>query len=92
MNMKENKRLHYLDMAKGIGIFLVALGHMEDIATGTRVWISSFHMPLFFVISGILMAVKNEPSKDLGIAVKKRINGIIVPYLWFSLSYFVIYI
>lgn len=77
-------------MAKGIGIFFVVLGHMEDIATGTRVWISSFHMPLFFIVSGILMAVKNEPESDLAESVKKRFRGIIIPYLWFSLSYFII--
>ncbi len=88
--MSQTKRLEYLDMAKGIGIFFVALGHMEDIATGTRVWISSFHMPLFFIISGILMAVKDEPSKDLKETVTKKFRGIIIPYLWFSLSYFVI--
>ena len=88
--MNTSKRLDHLDMAKGIGIFFVALGHMEDIATGTRVWISSFHMPLFFIISGILMAVKDESSKDMREAVKKRFRGIIIPYLWFSLSYFII--
>ncbi len=88
--MDRKKRLDYLDMAKGIGIFFVALGHMEDIATGTRVWISSFHMPLFFLISGILMAVKDDPAKDFREAVSKRFRGIIIPYLWFSLSYFII--
>ena len=77
-------------MAKGMGIFFVVLGHMEDIATGTRVWISSFHMPLFFIISGILMAVKDEPEADLMVSVNKRFRGIIIPYLWFSLSYFII--
>ncbi len=84
------KRLDYLDMAKGIGIFFVALGHMEDIATGTRVWISSFHMPLFFIISGMLLAVKNETAGDFREAVRKKFRGIIIPYLWFSLSYFII--
>lgn len=88
--MNKAKRLEYLDMAKGIGIILVVLGHMEDIATGTRVWISSFHMPLFFVISGILMAVKDEPSGSFAQSVRKRFRGIIIPYLWFSLSYFII--
>ena len=77
-------------MAKGIGIFFVALGHMEDIATGTRIWISSFHMPLFFIVTGILMAVKNEPARDFKESVEKRFRGIIIPYLWFSLSYFII--
>lgn len=90
MIMDSIKRLDYLDMAKGFGIFFVALGHMEDISTGTRVWISSFHMPLFFFISGILMAVKDEPSKDIRDTVKKRFRGLIIPYLWFSLSYFII--
>lgn len=88
--MKQIKRLEHLDMAKGIGIFFVALGHMEDIATGTRVWISSFHMPLFFIISGILMAVKDEQEKELKESVRKRFRGLIIPYLWFSLSYFII--
>ncbi len=88
--MDQNKRLYHLDMAKGIGIFLVALGHMEDIATGTRIWISSFHMPLFFVVTGILMAVRCEPSRDLRETIRKRFRGIIIPYLWFSLSYFII--
>ncbi len=88
--MDSKKRLDYIDMAKGIGIFCVALGHMEDISTFTRVWISSFHMPLFFIISGLLMAVKNEPEKDFREAVYKRFRGIIIPYLWFSLSYFII--
>ena len=88
--MNTSKRLDYLDMAKGIGIFFVALGHMEDIYAETRIWISSFHMPLFFVITGILMAVKDEPAKDYKESVMKRFRGIIIPYLWFSLSYFVI--
>lgn len=44
----QQKRLDYLDMAKGIGIFLVILGHIEYIQEDTLKWISSFHMPLFF--------------------------------------------
>lgn len=84
------KRLDYLDMVKGIGIFLVVLGHMEDISTNLRIWISSFHMPLFFIVSGILIAVKNEPELDIKGTVSKKWKGIMVPYLWFSLSYFII--
>lgn len=85
------KRLDYLDMVKGFGIFLVVLGHMEDISTATRVWISSVHMPLFFVVTGILMAVKNEPDRfELKEIVYKKYRGVIIPYLWFSLSYFII--
>lgn len=84
------KRLDYLDMVKGIGIFFVVLGHMEDISGGMRIWISSFHMPLFFIVSGLLMAVKKEDDNDFRQVVAKKWKGIMVPYLWFSLSYFVI--
>lgn len=86
----DKKRLDYLDMVKGIGIFFVVLGHMQDISTTTRIWISSFHMPLFFIVSGLLMAVKDEPSKDIREVIRKKFKGLIIPYLWFSLSYFVI--
>ena len=89
VNMQQ-KRLDYLDMVKGIGILLVVLGHMEDISTELRIWISSFHMPLFFIVSGILIAVKNEQDSDFSKILYKKWKGIIVPYLWFSLSYFVI--
>lgn len=84
------KRLDYLDMVKGIGIFFVVLGHIEYISNPLRVWISSFHMPLFFIVSGLLMAVKNEPFRDFKISVSKKFKGIIIPYLWFSLAYFII--
>ena len=57
------KRLTYLDMAKGVGIFLVVLGHIEYIQEDTLKWISSFHMPLFFVIGGILSYAKRNEKK-----------------------------
>ena len=88
--MNNNKRLDYLDMVKGFGILLVVVGHMQDISTGLRIWISSFHMPLFFVVTGILMAVKSEAEKDLKTTINKKFRGLIIPYLWFSLAYFIV--
>ena len=90
IHMTGTKRLDYLDMVKFVGIFFVVLGHIEYISTPLRVWISSFHMPLFFIVSGLLMAIKNEPARDFKESVKKKFRGIIIPYLWFSLSYFII--
>ena len=86
----EKKRLDYLDMVKGVGIFFVVLGHIEYISNPLRVWISSYHMPLFFIVSGILMAVKSETAGDFNTSVTKKFKGIIIPYLWFSLAYFII--
>lgn len=83
-------RITYFDFAKGIGILLVVYGHIEYISDGARGWISSFHMPLFFIISGMLMAYKSEQEKPFLNILKKRFKGILVPYLWFSLLYFFI--
>ena len=79
------KRLTYLDMAKGIGIFLVILGHIEYIQEDTLKWISSFHMPLFFVIGGILAYEKREEGRPLFSALAARARGTLVPYAAFTI-------
>lgn len=62
--MKDKTRLEYLDAAKGLGILLVILGHIyawnPNINRKILVtWIYSFHMPLFFIVSGMLIKYKN---------------------------------
>ncbi len=61
-----NKRDDLLDIAKGIGIMLVVLGHtLQGFYTDFdhniifRI-IYSFHMPLFFFISGAVLCMKNN--------------------------------
>lgn len=44
-------RIQSLDNAKGIGIILVVIGHSVDIFCSIGVGISSFHMPLFFILA-----------------------------------------
>ena len=46
-------RKKYIDVLKGIGIFLVVFGHVTHILE-LREYIWNFHMPLFFFISGFL--------------------------------------
>lgn len=79
------KRLDYLDMAKGIGIFLVILGHIEYIQEDTLKWISSFHMPLFFVVGGILAHLKQDSKRTVFETIGSRMRGVLLPYLSFSL-------
>ena len=86
----EKKRLGYLDMVKGVGIFFVVLGHISYISQSALYWIFSFHMPLFFIVSGFLIDIKDEPSGKLSETVRKKFRSIIIPYLWFSLAYFII--
>ena len=78
--MKDKTRLEYLDAAKGLGILLVILGHIyawnPNINRKILVtWIYSFHMPLFFIVSGMLIKYKNYCNiKEFIFHRKNRLN------------------
>ncbi len=83
----QNERLDYLDMVKGIGIILVVLGHIPFTSGFTlmRTWIYSFHMPLFFMISGILGNYTNQAQKPYLKIIKNGIMRLLIPYMFFEL-------
>lgn len=68
-------RLSFIDIAKFGGIFLVILGHLPTTAN-IHTYIYSFHMPLFFILSGYLH--KTYSNKD---SLKKNIVTLIIPYV-----------
>lgn len=72
------KRIEWIDIAKGIGIFLVIAGH-TGLPEVFRAWIYSFHMPMFFLISGYLFKVKSQRE-----CVKQVFMSLIRPYLIYS--------
>ena len=55
--MKE-KHLNWIDLAKGIGIILVLIGHSKFLPITLKNYIYSFHMPLFFILSGYVFSNK----------------------------------
>lgn len=69
-----------IDLARGIGILLVVLGH-SNISSITHKFIYSFHMPLFFMISGYLYDEEKYKDNTLNF-VKKKFNSYIVPYFY----------
>ena len=75
-------RIAWIDAAKGIGIFLVVLGHAlpESHVAATIIW--TFHMPLFFFLSG-LTGRPWAPGTSTTIA--NGLKNLAVPYLFFSL-------
>ena len=60
---KLKKRLEWIDLAKGIGIILMVIGHMPSIPSAVHNWIFSFHMPLFFFLSGYMFKKKKVKGK-----------------------------
>lgn len=76
-----------LDFAKGIGIILMVLGHCYSEGNGTNLlcWLYSFHMPLFFIIPGIVYGTYRRPSTiSFWNIVKKKAKRLLVPYFFFA--------
>ncbi len=75
-----SKRIEYLDVARGIGILLVVLGHndFEAISPFFHQVIYSFHIPLFFFLSGYFI----HASTPFCEYCKKRFHVVLKPYLF----------
>lgn len=73
-----SNRIAYIDIARGIGILLVALAHADIsiISPYLHRLIYSFHMPLFFFLSGYFY----NPDTPFWVLLKKRFNSILKPY------------
>lgn len=79
--MKEKERIAWIDIAKGIGIVLVVLGHCVVKTDYAHKFIFSFHMPLFLALSGYCFHVtKYDSFKEV---VLKRGKALLVPYFEF---------
>ncbi len=76
------KRFFYIDFLKAIGIILVVFGHVYQVHDNFYYFIYSFHMPLFFLLSGVFFKY-GISVKEL---LKKRISSMIIPYLFFYIT------
>lgn len=72
-------RIQSIDLSKGIGMLLVILGHCAFFGGQIHNLIFAFHMPLFFILSGMVF----KPRKgEKNIAFRKA-KVLLVPYLVF---------
>ena len=84
----KNKRVDWIDVTKGIALFLVILGHLVKFDSNLFNWIFSFHMPLFFMLSG--MCCNLEKYKNIKGFLKHKFSTLIKPYFIFSVVGFII--
>ena len=90
MTGRIHERVHWIDIARGLGIALVTFVHIPN-GDGESVWlpaiadgvatISMFHMPLFFLLSGFTFKNKDGFRK---FAFHKA-KTLLIPYYVFSL-------
>ena len=83
----EKKRDATIDIAKGIGIYLVCLGHTTSNEVVLK-WLYSFHMPLFFFLSGIF----HSQAENYFEFFKKKTKALLVPYLFFAITLFMFFL
>ncbi len=80
--LQPSQRLEYIDLAKGIGIMLVVIGHCVDGQGFLGQYIWSYHMPLFFMISGLCFNDNRYPTfKSF---LQKRVKTLFIPCLYFT--------
>lgn len=97
--MNSPTRIDYLDTVKAVGMFLVFFGHIAgylrafEIEKAFLQWkfIYSFHMPLFFFLSGIFAKpAKKKITETLKLKVQTRLLPVLffgciaIPFLIFS--------
>lgn len=74
----EKKRIEFIDLAKGICILMVIIGHITPIPIPA---FQSLRMPLYFILSGLFF---KDYGGMLQLIVKKA-NKILIPFLFFYL-------
>lgn len=91
------QRIKWIDLAKGITILLVVIGHVSLGLLESRNFVSStkllllivqmvyvFHMPVFFALSGFFFKTLNSKNEFMYM-FKKKIISLGIPYVAFSL-------
>ncbi|MCG7496847.1 acyltransferase family protein [Vibrio sp. Of7-15] len=74
-------RVEKVDIAKGIGIICIIISHCFISGTPLHKWLYSFHIPLFFYMSGLFY--KERSTNEL---IKTRFNTLIKPYFFFAIT------
>lgn len=81
-----NNRVEFIDYTKGIAILLMIISHCVVGYGPLKTWISSFNMPIFFVICGYLCYLKHPQGISLSRStsyLKKRVLNLWKPYIIF---------
>lgn len=82
----KGKRDISVSIAKGIAIILMVMGHADG--PGTR-WLQMIRMPLFFFMSGYCF--KDKYLDDATSYLKRRVTGIYLPYLKWSIAFLLLH-
>lgn len=87
--VSQSTRIPCYDMARGLGILLVVAGHVFPPGTYTRSLIYSFHIPMFFFVSGAVMKTAQAQESHPLYAMLYRERKLLVNYLFYSFVFII---
>ncbi|MBC5661289.1 acyltransferase [Coprococcus eutactus] len=85
------ERKDWIDQLRGFAFFIVVLCHASVLGVISHVG-AAFHMPLFFMISGLLFYPEKVLERSLISQVGHKFQSIIIPYFWVVFSLFPIWV
>ncbi|SEK80453.1 acyltransferase [Pseudoxanthomonas sp. GM95] len=77
-----------IDAAKALAIILVVLGHARGIPHAFTILVYSFHVPLFFLLSG-WVARAHGTERGFGETLVRLVRSLLLPYLLFFFTGYV---
>ena len=85
--MSGKKRIEEIDIARFIGICLVALQHSGNLHGKNLDFVMIFIMPLFLTLSGYTSALVKERTIPFKTYLSKKCRVLAMPYVYFSFIY-----
>ena len=88
MKNVKKERILFIDIARAIAIFTVLAGHTVDSDTVYKTIIYSFHMPLFFLLSGFTGKIRDRYDLTTWKTFfQKKARTLLFPYLLWACIY-----
>lgn len=85
--MSSDKRIDWIDTARGLGLLCVFVGHLN--VPYASAWVYLFHMPLFFFLSGLLYPGCKKYS--FSSFAWRRFKSLVIPYFTLGSVIFLFY-
>lgn len=88
----KKERVHYIDIAKAFAILFIALGHTivhSENCTMIFKFLYSFHVVLFFMLSGYTFKIKK--NEKITVFLKEKFTRLMIPYFVWAILYLVPY-
>ncbi len=80
-----NKRINWIDWAKFFAITMVVFGHIPEYPESALLqYVCSFHMPLFFFISGYLTKRRTDTLDN----IKRHWHSLVIPYFLYNVIFY----